>query len=279
MKDIIAPNVVNSINGKTGDATIAFELEAGTGITVDGLKVTNSGIVSLTAGTGISVSGSTITNSGITSLTAGTGISVSGSTITNTLDLTTSGWTDSGTTLKLTTITDSVGIGIASPTSTLHVVGSTNLAGSVILGSASTDTLTFTGRIANGTSLLPNTDLGADIGSSSLRINNIWVANLNSNSSQAFSGQTTFSYAPTATTIAQASVLINPTTSVTSGQLLGLSIAGYQRALIDAEEISSWVTPMLPQPLLLTIPSIFTGTPAPASVLSTRAETEIFQVI
>jgi hypothetical protein len=50
---------VTSLAGKTGGLT----LEAGTGITIDGLKITSSALTSLTAGTGISVSGSTITNS------------------------------------------------------------------------------------------------------------------------------------------------------------------------------------------------------------------------
>ena len=61
------------------------------------------------------------------------------------------------------------------------------------------------------------------------------MANINSNSSQAFSGQTTFSYPPQNTTIDEASVLINPASSVANGQLLGFGIAGYQKALIDSE--------------------------------------------
>lgn len=69
-------------------------LEAGTGISISGATITNSGVTSLTAGTGISVSASTggvtITNAGVTSfqgdtgaitLTAGSGISISGTTI------------------------------------------------------------------------------------------------------------------------------------------------------------------------------------------------------
>src|SRR3989339_1572836 len=199
-------------------------LSAGTGISVDGNKITNSGITSLTAGTGISVSGSTITNTGITSLTAGTGISISGSTITNTYsftpDYTESGWTDNGTSIVLTTLSDSVTVGALSASS-IEISGTTVLGGNV--------------TISDGVSILPNTDLGSDIGSSTKRINNIWAANINSNSSQAFSGQTTFSYAPTDTTITQASVIINPTTSAANGQLLGLGIAGYQKALIDED--------------------------------------------
>lgn len=228
-QDITAPNIV-------------YSLKPGTGISISegqNPTITNTGIISLAAGDGISVDGNKITNTGIKSLAAGTGISIDGNKITNTYsftpDYTQSGWTTGTGKVYLSTLTNNVGIGTSTPSTALHVVGASTLAGSVTLGSASTDSITFTGRIANGTSLLPNTDLGSDLGASGKRFNNLWVANINSNSSQSFSGQTTFSYAPTDTTISQASVLINPTTSAANGQLLGLAIAGYQRALIDAE--------------------------------------------
>ncbi|CAB4130985.1 hypothetical protein UFOVP130_50 [uncultured Caudovirales phage] len=75
--------------GVTGSITVGScsgcggSYSAGSGISIAGSTISNTGIVSLVAGSGISVSGSTITNTGITSLTAGAGISVSGSTITN----------------------------------------------------------------------------------------------------------------------------------------------------------------------------------------------------
>lgn len=224
---ISAPNLIDS-------------LQAGTGIKVDGNQITNTGLLSLVAGTGISVDGNKITNTGITSLSAGTGISIDGNRITNTLEATTpdytlSGWDTGDGIVYLSDITDKVGIGVASPTSALHVVGSSNLAGNVIIGTASSDTVTILGSISAGSSIIPSNDLGADLGSSSKRFNNLWVANINSNSSQSFSGQTTFSYAPTDDTISQASILINPTSSASNGQLLGLGIAGYQRALIDED--------------------------------------------
>lgn len=46
---------------------------------------------------------------------------------------TASGWTDDGTTVRLTTITDNVGIGTASPTAKLHVEDSTNTINQMVL--------------------------------------------------------------------------------------------------------------------------------------------------
>lgn len=108
-----------------------------------------------------------------------------------------------------------LGIGTTSPRSTLDIDGDVTL--------------------SNGHKILPDTDLGNDLGSSSYRFNNLWVANINSNSSQSFSGQTTFSYAPTDATITQASTIINPTTSAANGFLTAWAIAGYQRAGVDED--------------------------------------------
>jgi hypothetical protein len=226
-QDISAPNIVYSVNSKSGEINIDNSLVAGSGITIDGREITNSGILTLTAGDGITVDGNKITNSGITSLSAGTNISIDGNKINNiySVDLTASGWTDSGTAVTLTTTTDTVTVGTlttgAITASSLTVDGLSVLSGNATIG--------------NGVAVLPSVDLGSDLGSTSLRFNNLWVANINSNSSQAFSGQTTFSYPPTDTTISEASVIINPTTSAASGQLLGLAIAGYQKALIDED--------------------------------------------
>ena len=221
-------------------------LSAGDGITITNgeiPRITNTGVLELVAGTGISVDGNKITSTitqGYTSLSAGTNISIDGNKITNTYtaptpDYTQSGWTTGTGKVYLSTITNSVGIGTTSPTSLLHVVGSSNLAGSVTLGTSATDDITILGAISTGSTILPANDLGADIGSNALRFNNLYVAHINSNASQAFSGQTTFSYAPTDESFMQASVIINPTTYVSDGQLLGLGIAGYQRAMIDEE--------------------------------------------
>ena len=150
-------------------------------------------------------------------------------------DYTNSGWTTGTNKVVLTTIGDNVGIGIAAPTSKLHVVGASNLAGAVTLGSASTDSITFTGRMANGTSLLPDTDLGSDLGSASLRYNNIYAANLTIDSGFSSSGQALVTYNPDDTTFAESSLRINVTTPATNEQMIGIGIAGEERAAIDAE--------------------------------------------
>src|SRR3989339_414385 len=258
---------VLSLQGQTG----ALTLTAGSGMTLSGLTLTNSD-----TGSGqnifktIAVSGqtslSTDTNADTLTLAGSGGITLTTDpdsdkiTITSAaVDYTLSGFTDSGTSVYLTTTTDNLGVGTLTPTynldvagtghysdaltldSTLGVTGTTTLDGSLLangnvtFGDTTSDSLTFTARLANGTSLIPDTDLGSDLGSSGLRFNNLWVANINSNSSQAFSGQTTFSYAPLDTTIDETSVLINPTTSAANGQLLAFGIAGYQKALIDED--------------------------------------------
>ncbi len=241
-----SPTITNTGVTSLGGSTGSLSLAAGTGISVSGLTVTNSDLGSSQyIFKNIAVSGqNTIaagSNSDTLTFVAGTGVALTTDSTNKKLTISSNnpniaaGWTNIGSNVYLTTSSDYVGIGTSSPTSALNVVGTSTLSGPVTLGSSASDALTFMGRIANGTSLLPNTDLGSDLGASDKRFNNLWVANINSNSSQSFSGQTTFSYPPTDTTIAQASVLINPTTSAANGQLLGLALAGYQKALIDAE--------------------------------------------
>ncbi|PIS14646.1 hypothetical protein COT64_01605, partial [Candidatus Shapirobacteria bacterium CG09_land_8_20_14_0_10_39_12] len=167
-KPTISNSGVLSLGGSTG----ALSLSAGSGISVSGLTITNSGIVSLTAGAGISVSGSTITNSDTGSaqnifktfavlgqsdivadsntdtftFLAGTGIILTNDTANDKLTITglDSGWTDDGTVVRLTTATDKVGIGTASPTEMLHVVGGGIISGNLGIGSS----LTVDGPVA-----------------------------------------------------------------------------------------------------------------------------------
>jgi hypothetical protein len=80
-----ALQTARNINGVSFNGTADITVHtAGTGISVSGTTITNTGVTSAVAGTGISVSGATgavtITNSGVTSAVAGTGISVSGAT-------------------------------------------------------------------------------------------------------------------------------------------------------------------------------------------------------
>ena len=255
-KAISAPNIVTSVNDKTGKVTL--ELTAGSGISVSGMTVTN-------ADTGssqkifktIKIGGTTFeagSNTDTLELVASGGISLTSDTTNKKVtinsadpDYTLSGFTDAGTSVYLSTTTDNLGLGTTTPSYKLDVTGTGHFSDTLaldanlvangditVVGSAS-NTITFTGTMADGSTLLPSVDLGSDLGSSALRFDNIYVANIYSNDSVDFSGKTVFSYAPTDTTISEAGVLINPTTSTANGQLLGFGIAGYQRALIDAE--------------------------------------------
>lgn len=146
---VIANTGVTSLNNKTG----ALQLEGGSGITIDGLKITNSSVVSLTAGTGISVSGSAITNSDLGSsqyifktisvsgqdnITAGTNtdtltfVGGTGIVLTNdainkklTITGTNPGVTDGGTTVYVTSLTSKFGVGTKTALAKLNVESST----------------------------------------------------------------------------------------------------------------------------------------------------------
>jgi hypothetical protein len=87
---LLSGTVVSTLNGYSG----ALTLSSGTGISVSGLTISNTGVTAVYAGTGISVNsntgGLTVTNTGVTSLGgytgacslgAGTGVSISGLTI------------------------------------------------------------------------------------------------------------------------------------------------------------------------------------------------------
>lgn len=230
---------VLSLGGKTGAVTLA----AGSGISIDGVTITNSDTGSgqkifktITVGSSSFSAGS---NTDTLTFAAGSGVDVSVDTTNKKVTFSGSsgfsGWVDDGSVIRLSTSTDSIGIGTTNPSTKFHIVGASTLAGATTVGGATTDLITFTGRMASGTALLPAVDLGADLGSNSLRFNNLYVANLNSNSGLSTAGQAIFTYSATTTTYGEAAVQINPTSPVTNGQLLGLGIAGAQRAGIDAE--------------------------------------------
>lgn len=89
-------------------------------------------------------------------------------------------------------------------------------------------------RIGSGAKITPSVDLGSDLGTASLRWNNIYAANLTIDSGLS-SGQLLVTYNPTDTTFAQASIRINVTTPAADEQMLGIGQAGEERAAIDAE--------------------------------------------
>ena len=175
---------VTKLQGSTGEIT----LSQGTGISISGTTITNSGIVSLSAGTGISVSGSTVTNSDLgSSQNIFKNVAVSGQTTiaasSNTDTLTfvnASGltWTTDSTNKKVTltadatiinasgfshdttngyvilqTSTDKVGIGTTSPGYTLDVVGTGRFTGNLITNGINNSGggITNAGAITGGT--------------------------------------------------------------------------------------------------------------------------------
>jgi len=164
IKSITAGSGISVTSGSrpTITNTGILSLTGGTGITVSGSTITNSGITSLTAGTGITVSGSTITNSDLgtsqkifktlsvsgqddivadtntdtLTFVAGTGIILTNDATNDKLTITGAdpGWTDDGTVVRLTTITDKVGIGTANPSYSLDVSGTLQVTGSGFTG-------------------------------------------------------------------------------------------------------------------------------------------------
>lgn len=131
---------------------------AGSGITIAGTEISNTGLVSLSAGNGISVDGNQVTNTdqgsaqnifkkftvtGQNTITAssnndtltfaaGSGISLGTNASTNTLTITNigggapNGWSQSGSVISLLDDTDAVGVGTTAALGKLAIVGSTD---------------------------------------------------------------------------------------------------------------------------------------------------------
>ncbi len=130
----------------TGAAAEKVTLTAGSGITVSGYEITNSdpGTAQLIFST-IDVDGTEIaaaSNTDTLSFISGTNVlltpDASGQSITidlSTAGLGASGWTDDGTTVRLTTITDRVGIGTSSPLYNLDVNGTLGVGSTAIFSS------------------------------------------------------------------------------------------------------------------------------------------------
>ena len=149
-------------------------------------------------------------------------------------------WGVISSTANLTDVTGTLGFGNGGTGST-----TTLAAGSVIFSDGTKLTQDNTNlfwddsnnqlEIGSGGSIIPSVNIGADLGTSSLKWNNLYVANINADSALTISGQGIFTYDPTDTTFAQASIRINPTAPSANEQLLGMGQGGEERAAFDAE--------------------------------------------
>ena len=160
------PSLTNSGVLSLGSKVGALTLEAGGGITIDGLKITNSAqgadqkiFKTIKVGTTTFSAGS---NTDTLEFIAGTGITLTPNTTDKKLTIVgqdasiSTGWTDGGTTVHLATSSDNVGLGTTT---------------------ASSFKLQIAGSIG------PNSDNVYDLGSSALYFRNIYVKNMISGSS------------------------------------------------------------------------------------------------
>src|SRR3989338_8329153 len=83
-------------------------------------------------------------------------------------------------------------------------------------------------------SIIPTTDSSIDLGSNAKQFNNIFARNVNT-SGISSSNQAVFTLNPLDATIANSSVLINPTTAGANEALLGIAIAGAEKFRVDTE--------------------------------------------
>ncbi len=144
---------VNSTLVLTGDLTapnVVYSITAGDGISISGTQevtISNDDPGSAQEFFGsVLITGSTTIDAGSNddsfTIAAGSGVSLSsdGSTLTISSSVGGSGFVDDGTTVRLDTITDSVGLGTASPGSKLDVVGDVRISGGLSLfGTAVSD--------------------------------------------------------------------------------------------------------------------------------------------
>ena len=143
-----------------------------------------------------------------------------------------------GSSTGTTTVNNALTItGAATLSSALSVTGSSTLTGALtvnnnlILGSSSSNTIAFNGSLT--TSIIPKTTGSVDLGSSSLKFNNLYTNTINTTATNT-SGQAAFTQDPASTAITDASVLINPTSVTNNGSaLLGLAVGGVEKARID----------------------------------------------
>jgi hypothetical protein len=154
----VTGNVTGTSGSTTGNAATATTLQ--TARAINGVSFNGSADVTVhTAGTGISISGTTVTNSGVTSIVAGTGISISGATgavtVTNSITNNNQLTNGSGYITGITSANVTGALGFTPYNSTNpsgYITASSNTSGThtgaVSTGSAcSTGTLSVTGAI------------------------------------------------------------------------------------------------------------------------------------
>jgi hypothetical protein len=184
-------NAQNLTLGSTTTGNVVINSRGSAALTANGANLTGTGTYTLPNSNtltgvsgflqnsgGYSVGGATtyyFNGSGNINANAGT---FAGNVAVNGGDLTTT-----QTTANLFTNATTLGIGNASGTTTINGIlaatGATTLNGNVTLGDAVTDTLTFTGRVAQDSDLLPIGTTGTnDIGSASLPWDNIYANTL-----------------------------------------------------------------------------------------------------
>ena len=142
---------------------------------------------------------------------------------------------DTATTINFAGGATTLSIGASTGTTTVNnsltVTGTGTLNGNLTLGSSSSQTLAVNAKVT--TSILPNATGAVDLGSSSLKWNNLYSNTINTASINT-SGQGVFNYNPPSTAITDASLLINPTTVTNNtSALLGIAVGGVEKARID----------------------------------------------
>lgn len=197
------PNAVVTFQGQSGDVT----LTEGDGIGLDGLTISNTGVLSLggetgdvelSAGDGIEIDGTTITNtdtgsaqnifkefivdgssilaesnSDVFTFEAGTGIVLTADTATKKLTITgngtggSSGWTTAGSLISLSNITDNVSIGNNSEVAKLGIIGDTDEIQLLLRGNSTQTTNLFVAENSAGTDLFAINNSGQIVSGSS----------------------------------------------------------------------------------------------------------------
>lgn len=191
-----------------------------TGTTTLDLNSTGSNAITLDSTT----TGAVNIGTGSSSKTINVGTGAGG----NTINIGTNN--TAGDTIAIGSALDTTSITGANWSITSGGTGSFN--GSLTLGDATSDDIAITGRVT--TSIVPKTTANVDLGTSSLKWNNIYVNTINATGTNT-SGQAAFTYDPADTTLAESSVFINPTTAATNESLFTVAIAGVGKANIDIE--------------------------------------------